>query len=166
MFDVVTSSFAAMFFADPVAAFSNFAAATRPSGRLGLLARRQLSDNEWLTAIRAALATGRDLPTPPADGPGPFGLADEAHTRRILDAAGFVDVAVDGLDAPMRFGRDADGAFGFLSSFGFARGLLHDLAPEAAAAIERLRRPGRRARGRRGVTSGGSAWVVTARTPG
>lgn len=167
VFDVVISSFGAMFFADPVAAFTNLAGAMRPGGRLGLLTWRQLSDNEWLTAIRTALAAGRGLPTPPTGAPGPFGLADEAHTRAVLDSAGLVDVAVERIDAPLRFGRDAVDAFEFLSTLGITRGLLHDLDPESAAdASDQLRRTIAEHEGEAGVTFGGSAWVVTARSIG
>src|SRR6266508_3424163 len=127
-FDVVISNFGAMFFADPVAAFTNLAGAMRPGGRLGLLGWRQLSDNEWLMAIRAALIAGRDLPTtPPVGAPGPFGLADETHTRTVLGSAGLLDVVIERIDAPMRFGHDAKDAFEFLSTLGITRGLLQDL---------------------------------------
>ena len=63
-FDVVVSSFGAMFFADAAAAFTNLARSMRPRGRLGVLAWQELEANEWLCEIRAALAAGRDLPTP------------------------------------------------------------------------------------------------------
>ena len=64
-FDVAMSSFGAMFFADPVAAFANVAGALRAGGGLGMLVWRELGRNEWVTAVRAALAMGRQLPEPP-----------------------------------------------------------------------------------------------------
>ena len=167
VFDVVISIFGAMFFAEPIAAFTNLAGAMRPGGRLGLLAWRQLSDNEWLSAVRAALAAGRDLPTPPVGVPGPFGLADETHTRSVLESAGFVDVAVERFDAPLHFGHDAHDAFAFLSTLGITRGLLHDLDPDTAAnAIDQLRHTIAEHESEDGVTFGGSAWVITARSTG
>jgi len=167
-FDVVISNFGAMFFADPVAAFTNLAGAMRPGGRLGLLAWRQLSDNEWLMAIRAALIAGRDLPTtPPVGAPGPFGLADETHTRTVLGSAGLLDVVIERIDAPMRFGHDAKDAFEFLSTLGITRGLLQDLDPDtAASATDQLRRTIAEHEDNNGVTFGGSAWIVTARSRG
>ena len=92
-FDIAISSFGAMFFADPVAAFTNIAKALRPDGRVALLAWRELARNEWVTAIRSALASGRQLPEPPTGAPGPFGLADADQVRRVLGAAGLVGVA-------------------------------------------------------------------------
>jgi hypothetical protein len=98
--------------------------------------------------------------------PGPFGLADEGRTRAILEAGGFVDVALERVDAPMRFGDDPDDAFAFLSTLGITRGLLHDLDEEAAAqAVDRLRRTIARHDGPDGVAFGGSAWLVTASAP-
>ena len=163
-FDLVVSSFGAMFFADPVAAFANLHRSLRPEGRLGLLAWQELAANEWLTAVRGALAAGRDLPTPPAGAPGPFGLADAERTGEVLRAAGFTDVAVEGLHAPMRFGSDVDDAFAFMRTLGITRGLLHDLDDAtAAAALDALRRTLDEHETADGVVFDGAAWVVTAR---
>ena len=71
-FDVVISRMGSMFFGDPIAAFTNLHRALRPDGRLTLLTWQGLTENEWLTEFRAALAVGRDLPTPPPDAPSPF----------------------------------------------------------------------------------------------
>ena len=164
-FDVAISSFGAMFFADPVAAFANIAGALRPGGRLGLLAWRTLAENEWLRTFRGALAAGRDLPAPPAGAPGPFGLADPDHVTTVLGRAGFDGVTIEPVDAPMRFGSDLEDAFGFVSTLGMTRGLLQDLAPEAAAvAVEALRQALAAAATRDGVVLGSAAWLITARS--
>lgn len=84
-----------MFFDDPVAAFTNVRHGLGAGGRLALLAWRELARNEWLTAIPAALACGRDLPLPPPDAPTPFSLADPDRVRPILTAAGYDDIAFD-----------------------------------------------------------------------
>ena len=87
-FDVALSRFGAMFFADPGAAFRNLARALRPGGRLALLAWQELGKNEWLSALREALAAGRTLPEPRPGEPGAFGLADAAAVRRLLPRPG------------------------------------------------------------------------------
>jgi SAM-dependent methyltransferase len=166
-FDVAVSSFGAMFFADPVAAFANIFRSLRPDGRLGLLAWRPLEENEWLCALRGALAAGRDLPTPPPGVAGPFGLADPVYVDTVLRGVGFVDVAVDPFDAPMRFGDDTEDAFAFVSTLGITRGLLSDLDADAAtAAVGALRTTMAEHETPDGVLLGGAAWVVTARSPG
>jgi ubiquinone/menaquinone biosynthesis C-methylase UbiE len=71
-FDLAISSFGAMFFNDPVAAFANIGTGLRPGGRIALLAWRELARNPWLTLLREALALGRDLPEPPTGVPGPL----------------------------------------------------------------------------------------------
>jgi SAM-dependent methyltransferase len=163
-FDVALSSFGAMFFADPVAAFSNIATSLRPDGRLGLLAWRRLEENGWLRSLRTALAAGRDLPSPPVGMPGPFGLADPTQVEAVLRSAGLADVAVAPVDAPMRFGADVDDAFSFVSTLGITRGLLQGLEPEAAtAALAALRQALTDHETPDGVLLHGSAWVVTAR---
>src|SRR5438067_900610 len=69
-FDLAISRVGAMFCADPVAAFCNIGGALRPGGRLALLSWQELRKNQWLLALRAALAAGRTLPEPPAGAPG------------------------------------------------------------------------------------------------
>jgi SAM-dependent methyltransferase len=165
-FDVAVSSFGAMFFADPVAAFANIRRAVRPGGRLAVVAWRELADNEWLSALRNALAVGRTLPMPPAGAPGPFGLADRDHTAHVLVAAGFEDVEFERVDEPVRFGTDADDAYSFVSTLGMTRGLTQDLDDAGrAAALEGLHATLRAHETSDGVLFGASAWLVRASRP-
>lgn len=113
-FDVAVSRTGAMFFGDPVAAFTNIRRALRPGGRLALLTWQPPARNAWIREFSTALAAGRDLPVPPPDVPGPFLLADPDRVRRILEEAGFADVTVDGAAAGMWFGDDADEAYVFV----------------------------------------------------
>ena len=89
-FDVVMSKFGVMFFADPVAAFANFARATTPGGRLAFVSWRNLADNEWLQVMRGAAAQGRELPSPPEDAPGMLGLAGRGSRHRGAHGRGVV----------------------------------------------------------------------------
>jgi hypothetical protein len=59
--------------------------------------------------ISAALAAGRDLPTPPPNA-GPFALSDPDRIRTLLTGAGFADIELDGTTSRMWFGNDADDA--------------------------------------------------------
>ena len=124
-FDIAMSSFGAMFFGDPVAAFTNIGNAVRPGGRLALLAWRELARNEWLMALREALAVGRQLPMPPPDAPTPFALADPERVRGILGAAGYEEIGFEPIDEPIEFGSDADDAFAFM------RNARHRRRPDA-----------------------------------
>ena len=162
-FDVVISRFGAMFFADPVAAFANVGGAMRAGGRVALIAWQELARNEWLTAIRGALAQGRDLPTPPAGMPGPFGFADPDRVVTILVDAGFHDVRIDEVEAAFRLGADPEDAYEFVKDLGMVRGLLQDLAPdEQAAARADLRTAIESHAGADGVVFGSRAWMISA----
>lgn len=164
-FDLALSVFGAMFFGDPVAAFANIRRALRPGGGLALLVWRGLQHNEWVAALREALSVGRALPTPPEDAPGPFGLADPSFTRRVLNDAGFVDVEVDQVTEPIRFGDDADDAFSFVATLGLTSGLTQDLDDaRKAAALDALHATLVEHESEDGVLFGGSAWLVHARS--
>ncbi len=135
--------------------------ATPCSIRLARLAR-----NEWLTVIRGALAVGRQLPEPPAGAPGPFGLAGADHVRRILGAAGFVDVHLEEVDEPVGFGANVEDAFAFVRTFGITKGLTQDLDEDSRArAFGALRRTIADHETDDGVLFGSAAWLVTARVP-
>lgn len=161
--DLAISSFGTMFFSDPEAAFGNIRRSLRPGGRLAMLVWRPLAENEWLTALRGALALGRDLPLPPTDAPGPFSLAREGRVREVLGAAGFGDADLLPLDEPMSFGRDADDAFPFLQTFGLTKGLTEGLdAADRERAMDSLRSLVEAHETPDGVTFGTAAWLVTA----
>jgi SAM-dependent methyltransferase len=112
-FDLAISRTAAMFFGDQAAAFANIGRALRPGGRLVLVTWQPLPGNEWIREISAALAAGRDLPTPPPDA-GPFSLADPSRVRALLTGANFAEVELEGTTAGMWFGSDADDAHQFV----------------------------------------------------
>ena len=145
------SSFGAMFFNDPVAAFTNIGGGLRPSGTLALLAWRTLPENEWLMSVRGALAVGRELPMPPPDAPTPFALADPERVRSILESAGFDGVELEPIDELIDLGTDASDALEFAKTMGIVEGLTDGLDAEARARGDvQPRRPVPRARdGRR-----------------
>jgi SAM-dependent methyltransferase len=95
-FDLITSRFGVMFFADPFAAFGNLLPAARPGGRLCFVCWAPLEDNRhWLIPYEVAL---RHLGPPapqPLRAPGPLAFSDPDYVRSILDTAGFVDIAID-----------------------------------------------------------------------
>ena len=141
-FDVVISRYGVMFFADRLAAFTNLAAALRPGGRLAVLVWQALDRNPWLVALRAALAVGRDLPSPPPGAPGPYGLADTDAAAAMLTEAGYASIAFVPIEAPMQLGRDAEDAWEYLRGMGLYRGLTEGLGEtdkaDAIANVQQL----------------------------
>lgn len=163
-FDVAMSSFGAMFFNDPVAAFTNIGRGVRSGGTLALLAWRELHRNEWLVGLRGALAMGRQLPEPPPDAPTPFSLADPDRVRGILGQAGYTDVGFEPIDEPIEVGKDVDDAFAFTQVMGIVEGLSHDLDADAKAeAMDNIRKLLAEHETSDGVLLGTSAWLITAR---
>ncbi|MGH9210801.1 MAG: hypothetical protein ACRD2C_08970 [Acidimicrobiales bacterium] len=158
-----------MFFADPVAAFTNLAGVLRPGGRLGFVCWQDAAVNEWmLVPSMAALAH-----VPPPD-PAlfetllPFEFADTGRATRILQAAGFTDIELRGVEQPLLFGGGGtvDDAVEFFrdGSFGttlLAAANLEETAEALAAVTDTLSAH----HTSRGVELAAAAWLVTATTP-
>ncbi len=161
--DVAISASGAMFFGDPVAAFTNIGHGLRPGGRLALLAWRHLHENQWVGTVRGALALGRDLPTPPPDAPTPFSLADPERVEARLGAAGFGAIELTPVDEPMELGTDAEDAFEFFKGAGIVRGLLDGVDEVGRAqALDALHTAFKEAETPDGVLLGSAAWLITA----
>jgi len=94
-FDLVTSRFGVMFFADPTAAFANILGAARREGRLCFACWGSLDDNRhWLIPYEVVLRhLGPPAPKPPR-APGPTAFADPDYVRSFLGAAGFEAVEI------------------------------------------------------------------------
>lgn len=163
-FDVAISRFGTMFFADPVAAFSNLRSALRPDGRLVMMVWQQRDRNEWATAIERALVpddmgTNSTIVVPPA-----FSLGDQDVVIRLLDATGFATPTFDEVDAPVFYGRDVDAAFDFVSGFSTVNEKLARLdAGERTRAVDRLRRLLAEHQRIDGVWFDSRAWIVSTR---
>jgi SAM-dependent methyltransferase len=161
--DLVVSVFGTMFFEDAVAAFRNFRGALARDGRLAMLVWREMARNEWVFAVRDALAVGRQIPQPPRDAPGPFAFADPDRVREIVEAAGFRNVRFQEIDEPVDLGGDVDEAYAFVTDLGLTRGLLNDLdEPTADRALANLKEALSRHATPDGVLLGASSWLVTA----
>jgi SAM-dependent methyltransferase len=165
-FDVVMSRFGVMFFEDPVAAFTNIAAAVRPGGRLAMLVWQSPSANEWATSLLGPLTMGRDLPTPPPGAPGPFSLGVTDHLGGILTEAGFRDAAFRSSEQTFDVGNDTDDAYRFVSGLQPVLNMLEDLDEATTAeALDNLREVVAAHETPEGVIFRSAAWVVTARKP-
>ena len=165
-FDLAISDFGAMFFNDPVAAFTNISGALRPGGRIALLAWQAFERNEWLCAIFSALDAGRSLSTPPAGAPGPFGLAEADTVREIMHSGGLSDVVLIPIAEPILLGADADDAWAFVSELGIVRGLTAGLDDaQRQTALDHLRQVVDDSETSDGAVLGSAAWLITATRP-
>ncbi|MFF0490908.1 class I SAM-dependent methyltransferase [Nocardia sp. NPDC004068] len=161
-FDVATSRFGVMFFADPVAAFANIARALRPGGRLAYVAMPADADTDIGAVFAAA---GEHLPGF-GIGHGFDALGDPDGTRKLLREAGFGDVTARVLESSGCWGENVAAATEFVMGWGPVRyhrernGFATDDRVRAAvtAALEPLARPD-------GVYLRGAGLLVTASVP-
>jgi SAM-dependent methyltransferase len=95
-FDGAYSRFGVMFFADPVAAFSNVGRSLKSGAVLSFACWQPLTSNDWmLVPTQAAVSVLGTPPEMPAVGePGPFSLSDPEGVTNILKSAGFHDVDI------------------------------------------------------------------------
>jgi SAM-dependent methyltransferase len=154
------SCFGAMFFAGPVAAFTNIARTLRPGARLALLAWQGPERNEWYREIDQAIGGAS------ARGARMFSLAGQRATAGILAAAGFTDVAFAGVREPVYYGADSAQADDFVTGAQATQDMRASLDPAAAEdALRGLRVTLAGHATRDGVLFGARTWIITARTP-
>jgi SAM-dependent methyltransferase len=169
-FDAVYSRFGVMFFADPVAAFANIAAAVRPGGRLTFVCWQSEDVNDWIAIpgriMRSYVA---DLQLPPPDAPGPFAFQDAARVEEILLAAGWENPSVTPFSARAVMGG-GDGVEAAVEHAMATRVALQlreqlddDTFAEARAAVGAALADHVDADG--AVSFDGNVWIVTATRP-
>jgi SAM-dependent methyltransferase len=158
-FDLCISRFGTMFFADPLAAFTNIASALRPEARLVMLVWQERDRNEW-ASVRQTLTGVSATPS----GPNAFSLGDPAVTEGILTGAGFTDVDFSDVHEPVYYGPDGATALDAMLRLLKYEDLLADLDASAAdAARARLRTTLEAHETADGVYFDSRAWIVTAR---
>jgi SAM-dependent methyltransferase len=163
-YDVAISRGGVMFFADPVAAFTNIRRALRGGGRLVFISPQEgRVDGDYAHAF-AALGPLMRGPSPAQRGMG--SLSDPARIHEVLTAAGYTQVATTPVDVPVVWGHTADDAVDFYFSLGPVR---FNLAEVDRATVERVRDEVRSAlrayETPHGVRLRGAIWVTTAVRP-
>lgn len=168
--DRVISRFGVMFFADPVAAFTNLRAAMKPGGQLCMACWAPLSDNPWMDIPRqlAVRALG-PVPMPEPGSPGPFAFEDPAHVGSILTQAGFEDVASEANRLDIWAGPTVKDAADFMTRLGPAAFVLrtHEAteAQRQALAKDLVSEIAVHAASDNSVAMPGSFWIYSARCP-
>ena len=164
-FDLAISQFGAMFFADPVAAFTNIGRAVRPSGRLVMLVWQDRHHQEWPMAMRRALAPDGTPPSPIAASP--FSLADPDTVRGILHAAGYDHVQFTDVRESVNYGPDVATVCEVMLGLRSVKDLLAPLGPaETDLALDRLRATLADHLTGDGVRFGTCTWLISATRAG
>jgi SAM-dependent methyltransferase len=160
-FDVVISRGGVMFFADHVAAFANLRRALAPGGRLAFIGPQPGGPDSAYARATAALTPFLREASPAARGM--HSLLEPARIHQVLDAAGFSDIDVAPLSAPMAFGATAHDAVDFIFAMSPTRHNLRDVDPSTITRIRaEVTDTLKEFETTDGVRIPGSVWLVTA----
>lgn len=104
-FDAVISRLGVMYFPDKVGALVEQRRVLRPGGRVGAIVFAEAAANGFFSLPVGIVRDRAQLP-PPAPGlPGPFSAVEIGD---LLEEAGFSDIEVERLDAPLRLASAAE----------------------------------------------------------
>jgi SAM-dependent methyltransferase len=166
-FDLLASRFGVMFFADPIASFTNLRRALKPSGRLAFVCWREPKENPWMmTPLMAVYKHVPKMPPVGPEEPGPFAFASEERVMRILRGAGFVDVVMKphNLAMDIAIGGGLEAAVDGSLQIGPASRALQGHPPEtyeaAKASVRETLAPFLKGQS---VALQGAIWIVTAK---
>jgi ubiquinone/menaquinone biosynthesis C-methylase UbiE len=171
-FDFVFARFGTMFFANPVAGLRNMRKALRPGGRMVHIVWRNRADNPWLSMAKDVVLQFLPQPGDQAQtcGPGPFSMSNEETVRAMMKSAGYVDVELKRVDAPVLVGRDVNDAVAFQLAIGPAGEVFREAGDKAeelrgeieAALAEAINR---QKIGSEGIVMDSSSWVISGTNP-
>ncbi|KWV50165.1 methyltransferase [Bradyrhizobium macuxiense] len=166
-FDLLTSRFGVMFFAEPVVSFANLRTALKPSGRLAFACWKEPRENPFFMApLQAVYKHVPKLPQLGPEDPGPFSFASEARVNRILGEAGFSTIAMEPcrLELDVAIGRGLDAAVQAALEIGPASRALEGHPDDVrAAAVTSIREALTPFAKGDSVLLPAAIWIVTAR---
>jgi SAM-dependent methyltransferase len=136
-FDAVICRLGLMYLPDREAALSGMGAALRPGGRLGAIVFSTPEANRFFSVPASIIRRAAQIPPPLPGQPGPFSLGTPDVLRHEIDAAGFVDVDVRALPAPLRLASATECVRFERESFGALHQMLAGLSVDAQAAVWR-----------------------------
>lgn len=118
-FDAVISRVGLIYFPDQQQALVGMKHVLKPSGRIGAVVYSTPQNNAFFSIPVSIIRRRAKLPPPMPGQPGPFSLGAEGVLAAALERAGFRDVTVENMDAPLhlpsaaecvRFERESFGA--------------------------------------------------------
>lgn len=134
-FDAVICRLGLIYLPDRKAALSGMREALRPGGRLGAIVYSTPEANRFFSVPVSIIRRAAQLPPPLPGQPGPFSLGTPDVLRHELEAAGFVDVEVRALPAPLQLASAAECVRFERESFGALHQMLAGLGADAQAAV-------------------------------
>ena len=129
-FDAVISRVGLIYFPDQQQALTGMHRALRPGGRLSAVVYSTADRNGFFAVPIGIIRRRAELPPPAAGQPGPFSLGAPGVAHAALEAAGFRQVAVETVPAPLRMTSAAECVRFERESFGALHQMLSGL-PES-----------------------------------
>jgi SAM-dependent methyltransferase len=133
-FDAVISRVGLIYFPDQQRALVGMRDALRPGGRIGTIVYGPADVNGFFSTPVGIIRRLATLPPPAAGQPGPFSLSQAGVLESALAQAGFRDITVESIDAPLRMRSSADCLRFEQESFGALHQMLAALDDAARAA--------------------------------
>ena len=129
-FDAVISRVGLIYFPDQNRALTGMRQALSDDGRVGAVVYSTPDRNEFFSIPVSIIRSRAQLPPPQPGQPGPFSLGAPGTLERVLTEAGFRDVTVETVPAPLRLPSAAECVRFERESFGALHQMLGAL-PEA-----------------------------------
>ncbi len=129
-FDAVITRLGLIYLPDQPRALAGMRAALRDGGRLAAVVYSTPDRNEFFSLPVSIIRSRAELPPPLPGQPGPFSLGGPGVLEAALTAAGFRNVTVTTVAAPLQLPSAADCVAFERESFGALHQMLSGVAPE------------------------------------
>lgn len=129
-FDVVISRVGMIYFPDQQKALAGMRHALRDGGRVAAMVYSTADRNEFFSVPVAIIRRRANLPAPEPGQPGPFSLGGDGVLAEAFERAGFSDIAVEVIDAPLRVESAAECLRFEKESFGALHQMLSGLGAD------------------------------------
>lgn len=127
-FDVVISRVGLIYFPDQQKALAGMKRALGPGGRIAAIVYSTAENNKFFSIPVSIIRRRADLPPPLPGQPGPFSLGNDGVLAVALQRAGFRDVTVEKVDAPVRLPSAAECVRFERESFGALHQMMSTLS--------------------------------------
>lgn len=134
-FDAVISRVGLIYFPDQQRALAGMRRALRPGGRIAAVVYSTPDRNQFFSIPVSIIRQRAQLPAPTPGQPGPFSLGGHGVLEAAFAAAGFSDVQVDTVPAPLRLPSAADCVRFERDSFGALHQMLAGVAEDGRSAV-------------------------------
>jgi len=134
-FDAVISRLGLIYFPDQRAALAGMRRALREGGRVAAIVYSTPERNGFFSVPVSIIRQQAKLPAPASGQPGPFSLGAAGVLESLLEAAGFTDVRVEAVPAPLRMPSAAECVRFERESFGALHQMLTNVEAEQRRAV-------------------------------